>query len=217
MTLQELLKVLHDHLLFVILLPLMSALVIGFVSFVLPNQYTASTTVYVLAKSSNTSTSSTSSDLTASQMITNDIATLIQSSNVSSSTASQLGLENLNGYSIKTTSSTTTRILTISVTGPNAQTAANIANTIVSVTSGISQNVMDVQSVNAIDSAVAPTTPSGPNHLLYTLVALIAGLFVAIAICVLMETLNTKARSSEDVEELLGVPVIGHIPAVGER
>lgn len=217
MTLQELLKVLHDHLLFVILLPLMSALVIGFVSFVLPNQYTASTTVYVLAKSSNTSTSSTSSDLTASQMITNDIATLIQSSNVSSSTASQLGLENLNGYSIKTTSSTTTRILTISVTGPNAQTAANIANTIVSVTSGISQNVMDVQSVNAIDSAVAPTTPSGPNHLLYTLVALIAGLFVAIAVCVLMETLNTKARSSEDVEELLGVPVIGHIPAVGER
>ena len=217
MTLQELLKVLHDHLLFVILLPLMSALVIGFVSFVLPNQYTASTTVYVLAKSSNTSTSSTSSDLTASQMITNDIATLIQSSNVSSSTASQLGLENLNGYSIKTTSSTTTRILTISVTGPNAQTAANIANTIVSVTSGISQNVMDVQSVNAIDSAVAPTTPSGPNHLLYTLVALIAGLFVAIAVCVLMETLNTKARSSEDVEELLGVPVIGHIPAAGER
>lgn len=217
MTLQELLKVLHDHLLFVILLPLMSALVIGFVSFVLPNQYTASTTVYVLAKSSNTSTSSTSSDLTASQMITNDIATLIQSSNVSSSTASQLGLENLNGYSIKTTSSTTTRILTISVTGPNAQTAANIANTIVSVTSGISQNVMDVQSVNAIDSAVAPTTPSGPNHLLYTFVALLAGLFVAIAVCVLMETLNTKARSSEDVEELLGVPVIGHIPAVGER
>lgn len=217
MTLQELLKVLHDHLLFVILLPLMSALVIGFVSFVLPNQYTASTTVYVLAKSSNTSTSSTSSDLTASQMITNDIATLIQSSNVSSSTASQLGLENLNGYSIKTTSSTTTRILTISVTGPNAQTAANIANTIVSVTSGISQNVMDVQSVNAIDSAVAPTTPSGPNHLLHTLVALIAGLFVAIAVCVLMETLNTKARSSEDVEELLGVSVIGHIPAVGER
>lgn len=217
MTLQELLKVLHDHLLFVILLPLMSALVIGVVSFVLPNQYTASTTVYVLAKSSNTSTSSTSSDLTASQMITNDIATLIQSSNVSSSTASQLGLENLNGYSIKTTSSTTTRILTISVTGPNAQTAANIANTIVSVTSGISQNVMDVQSVNAIDSAVAPTTPSGPNHLLHTLVALIAGLFVAIAVCVLMETLNTKARSSEDVEELLGVSVIGHIPAVGER
>ena len=217
MTLQELLKVLHDNLMFVILLPLMSALVIGFVSFVLPNQYTASTTVYVLAKSSNTSTSSTSSDLTASQMITNDIATLIQSSNVSSSTASQLGLENLNGYSIKTTSSTTTRILTISVTGPNAQTAANIANTIVSVTSGISQNVMDVQSVNAIDSAVAPTTPSGPNHLLHTLVALIAGLFVAIAVCVLMETLNTKARSSEDVEELLGVSVIGHIPAVGER
>ena len=103
------------------------------------------------------------------------------------------------------------------MTGPNAQTAANIANTIVSVTSGISQNVMDVQSVNAIDNAVAPTTPSGPNHLLYTLVALLAGLFVAIAVCVLMETLNTKARSSEDVEELLGVPVIGHIPAVGER
>ena len=217
MTLRELLKVLHDHLALVIALPVICALATAAVSFFLPNQYTASTTMYVLAQSDSTSASSTSSDLTASQMITNDVATLIKSDRVSADTADQVGLSNLKGYSITVTSSTTTRIITLEVTGPDAQMAADIANTIVDITSDISQNVMDVQSINAIDSASTPTSASGPNRLLYTLVAFLAGLFVAIAACVLMETLNTKARSSEEVEELLGVPVIGHIPSVGGR
>ncbi len=217
MTLQELLKVLHDHLKLVIVLPLLCALVTGAVSFLLPNQYTASTTMYVLVKYDNTSSSSTSSDLSASQMITNDVATLIKSDRVATDTAENVGLSNLNGYSIKVTNSTTTRIITLEVTGPDPQKAADVANAIVDVTSDISQSVMDVQSINAIDSAAAPTVPSGPKRALYVLVALVAGLFAAIATCVLMETLNTKARSSEEVEELLGVPVIGHIPAVGGK
>lgn len=217
MTLRELLKVLHDHLKLVIVLPLLCALVTGAVSFLLPNQYTASTTMYVLVKYDNTSSSSTSSDLSASQMITNDVATLIKSDRVATDTAENVGLSNLNGYSIKVTNSTTTRIITLEVTGPDPQKAADVANAIVDVTSDISQSVMDVQSINAIDSAAAPTTPSGPKRALYVLAALLAGLFAAITACVLMETLNTKARSSEEVEELLGVPVIGHIPAVGGK
>ena len=41
-----------------------------------------------------------------------------------------------------------------------------------------------------------------------------AGLFVAIAIVVLMDMLNTRVRGAEDVEELLGIPVIGRIPSM---
>ena len=41
------------------------------------------------------------------------------------------------------------------------------------------------------------------------------GLFLAIAIVVLQDMLNTKVRSQEDVEELLGIPVVGRIPVVG--
>jgi capsular polysaccharide biosynthesis protein len=218
MTLQELLRVLHDHLRLVILMPLLIALTTAGVALFLPNKYTASTTMYVLVTSGDgTTTTTTSNDLTASQMITDDVATLMKSDRVKSDTASDLGLTDLRGFKISVTSSTTSRVVTLSVTGSNAQSAADVANAMVKNTSDIAQSVMEVKSVNAIDSAAAPTAPSGPNRPLYVAVALVAGLLAAIAIAVLMETLNTKVRNSEDAEELLGVPVIGHIPVYGGR
>ena len=68
--------------------------------------------------------------------------------------------------------------------------------------------------VGAADEAVSPDAPSGPNRPLYVAVALLAGLFMAVAIVVLMDMLDTRVRSSEDVEELLGIPVVGRIPAM---
>ncbi len=76
---------------------------------------------------------------------------------------------------------------------------------------------MNVQSVNSFegeDGVEAPEHPSGPSRTMYVAVAFLAGLFVAVAIVVLLDMLNTRVRSAEDVEELLGIPVIGRIPAM---
>ena len=73
---------------------------------------------------------------------------------------------------------------------------------------------MDIQSVNVIDKAVAPVNPSGPNRPMYVAVALMAGLFLAVAIVVVADMLNTTMRRVEEVEELLGLPVIGRMPAM---
>ena len=47
---------------------------------------------------------------------------------------------------------------------------------------------------------------------MYTLVALLAGLFLAVAVIVLMDILNTTIRNDEDVTEGLGLPIIGRFP-----
>ena len=93
--------------------------------------------------------------------------------------------------------------------------AADIANAMVETVSEVAIEVMEVKSVNAIDQAAAPTAPSGPNRTLYVAVALMAGFFMAVAIVVIADMLNTKVRSEEEVEELLGIPVVGRIPAMG--
>ena len=80
--------------------------------------------------------------------------------------------------------------------------------------SGVARDVMNVDSVNVVDSAKTPTSPSGPKRPLYIAVGFLAGLFAAVAIVVLADMLNTKVRSEEELEELLGVPVIGRIPAM---
>lgn len=217
MTLLELLKLMRKHLRLVIALPIVCAIAMGLVSFLfMPNTYTASTSMYVLVQSDNTTGATMSTDLSASQMITNDVANLITSDRVTKDTAAALQMNSLDDYDIAVNSETTTRVLTLSVTGQDAQSTAIIANELAKNVSAVAQEVMNVQSVNVIDEAATPESPSGPNRMMYTAVAFLAGLFLAVAIVVLMDVLNTRVRGAEDVEELLGVPVIGRIPAMKE-
>ena len=220
MTLLELLQLMRKHLKLMIVLPIVCALATAVVCFVaLPNTYTASTSMYVLAKqsSANSDNAAYYSNLNASQMMANDVSTLLKSDRIEADTAKDLHLESLKGYSTKVTkvtSETTSRVITLSVTGTDPDIAATIANDMASNVSKVAQQVMDVQSVNVIDQATAPTAPSGPNRPMYIAVALLAGLFVAIAIVVVSDMLNTKVRNADEIEDLLGLPVIGRMPAL---
>lgn len=215
MTLLELLHLLKRHLKLVIILPLVCAAAAAAVGYgLMANEYTAKTSLYVLAQGGKDQSTSLQSSLSAGQMITNDVAALIKSDRVTNDTADDLGLQSLSGYDIAVSNNTTTRVITLSVTGKDADMATRIANSMASDVSQVAQEVMSVESVNVIDEARTPTAPSGPNRPLYVAVALLAGLFVAIAVVVLESMLNTKITSVEDVQELLGLPVIGQFPAV---
>lgn len=78
MTLLELLYLLKKRLKLVIVLPLVCALAVS---------------MYVLVQHDNANSNSLSSDLSASQMVTNDVATLVKSDRVVLETAKALGLE----------------------------------------------------------------------------------------------------------------------------
>ena len=199
-------------------LPVGCALIMAVVSFALMgNTYTAQTSMYILANSNTESQSTNYTDLTASQLLANDVATLLQSDRVEADAASSLGLTDLSDYKVSVTSETTTRVISLVVTGPDPQGVADVANEMASQVSVVAQDVQMADSINVIDEAVAPTSPSGPNRMLYIAVAFLAGLFLAIAIVVLMDMLNTRIRSAEDAEELLGVPVVGRIPAMKKK
>lgn len=216
MTLLELFQLLKKHLKLVIVLPVACALVMSVVSFAfMKNTYTAQTSMYILAKSNAQNQNSANySDLTASQMLANDVATLLESDTVTNGTAKQLGLDSLKGYKVSVSSATTSRVITLTVTSSDAEGAAKVANAMATQVSDVAKNVGMADGINVIDQASSPENPSGPNRLLYIGVAFLAGLFLAVAIVVLMDMLNTRVRSAEDAEELLGVPVIGRIPAM---
>jgi capsular polysaccharide biosynthesis protein len=215
MTLLELFRLLKKHRRIVVLLPVACALVVGLYSVIfVRNQYTATSSMYVLAQAAGDNSSSLYSDLNASQMLTNDVAKLLKSDRIINQVGSEVGIEELKGYSVDVTSETTSRVITLSVTGPDAQTAADIVNKMIEDVSRVAQSVMNVESVNPVDQARTPEKPSGPNRILYTVVAFLVGLFAAIAIVVVSDMLNTKVRGPEDLEELVDVPIIGRIPNV---
>ena len=214
MTLLDLLKLLRKHLKMLIVLPIVFAAVAAVYSWVfMPNQYTATVTAYVLTQDDNSKTTS-QSDLAASQLVTNDVATLAKSDTVKDKAAKALGKSSLGGYKISVTSSTTTRVISIKVTAKNANEAAAVANQIADTLDVTAKSVMGINSVNVIDQAQAPDSPSGPPRAMYTAVAFLAGIFLAICIAVIADTVNTRVRNPEEAEELLGIPVIGRIPVI---
>ena len=204
----------RKHLGLVIALPVIFALATAAYSFlVMADQYTASTSLYVLTKSQSNE-SITNTDLTASQMLTNDVATLIKSSRVQQSAAEAVGLDSLSGYTVNVDSTTTTRVITVKVTGTSPENVAVVANQLAKTVDSIAQQVMDVQSINVIDEAPVPSRPSGPPRLMYIAVAFLAGLFIAIAIIVIADMANTRVRSAEEAAELTGLTIIGRIPVI---
>ncbi len=214
MTLLELLDLLKKRVKLVIGLPIVCALLVGAYSFMLmPDTYTATTSMYVLTNQEE-GASNLSSDLSASQMVANDVTTLLESNRVQKAAAEDLGLKNLKDFEVSVSSATTSRVIELSVTGTDPDLVARVANAVAQNVADISQDVMKVEAVNIIDPAIAPVAPSGPSRPLYVAVALMGGLFLAVAITVVADMLNTKVRTADEAEEILGVPVIGRIPVV---
>ncbi|TRD11669.1 polysaccharide biosynthesis tyrosine autokinase [Erythrobacter insulae] len=77
----------------------------------------------------------------------------------------------------------------------------------------------DIQSgtINPLDTAIAPGSPYSPNLLRNMLMSIVFGIAFAGALAVLRELLDDRVRSLDDVEERLGLPLLGHTPFVEDE
>ena len=63
--------------------------------------------------------------------------------------------------------------------------------------------------ISLLNPAVAPLEPSSPRVLLNTLVAVLLGTILGVGLALLLELLNRPLRSSGDLKDMLGIPVLG--------
>lgn len=73
---------------------------------------------------------------------------------------------------------------------------------------------MKVANIQRLDDARLPTRPVKPRKMLNTLIAGFLGLFVGVGVAFLIEFLDTSIKSVDELEEILGSPVIGMIPSM---
>lgn len=67
-------------------------------------------------------------------------------------------------------------------------------------------------SISVLTSPRVPSAPFSPNRKMYILVTLIASLLVSSSIFVFMEYMDGSVKNKNEIESLLGVPVIGMVP-----
>ena len=196
------------------------ALVVGTVAllgsiFFIKPKYTSTTRIYVVSRSSDSSL--TNQDLQAGSYLVNDYKEVITSNEVLSSVISQ---ENLSlstselSDMISVDIPTDTRVISISVEDTDAQEAADIANTIREVAAEKIKSVTKVDDVTTLEAAEVADKPSSPNIKRNAALGALVGGFLAIVGILVLEVLDDHVRRPEDVEEVLGMTLLGVVPDI---
>ena len=105
-----------------------------------------------------------------------------------------------------------TRIITISVNSKDPQDAQQLANSVREIAAEKIKVVTKVEDVTTIEEAKVPTSPSSPNIKRNVMLGALVGGFIAVAFVLLLEVLDDRVRRPEDVEEALGLVLIGVVP-----
>ena len=110
-----------------------------------------------------------------------------------------------------------TEFLTIAVKSTDPKQAMDIANQFAKSLKSVSNDVKKVDNVQLLDNAVEPIVPNSPNPKLNMAIAFFIGLMVSLGIAFLLEYLDNTVKTQEDIEKLMGVPVIGIIPLTEDK
>src|SRR6266540_2453763 len=76
---------------------------------------------------------------------------------------------------------------------------------------------LDANNVRVVEEAKAPAAPIRPRKALNLMVSLLIGVVAGIGSAVAIEYFDTSLKSPDDVQRVLGLPVLGIVPAFEER
>ena len=107
---------------------------------------------------------------------------------------------------------TDTRLILISVNAKTGQDAQTLANKVREVALEKIKNVTKVEDVTTLEEAKLPESPSSPNIKLNVLLGAVLGGFLAVIGVLVREILDDRVRRPEDVEDVLGMTLLGIIP-----
>lgn len=206
-------KIWHKKVLIIFSTVLFGLLALIVSVFILKPTFTSSTRIYVVSQSAENNI--TSEDLQAGTYLVNDYKEIIASDSVLSEVINREGLTLSTGALRKmlvVTIPSDTRIITISVNNVQPQSAQQLANSIRQVAAEKIKQVTKVEDVTTIEEAKLPESPSSPNIQRNVFLGALFGGFVAVVLVIVLEVLDDRVRRPEDIEEALGLVLIGVVP-----
>ncbi|WP_203269169.1 Wzz/FepE/Etk N-terminal domain-containing protein [Streptococcus uberis] len=183
--------------------------------FLIKPSYSASTRIYVINQQN--ASNITATDLQAGSFLVNDYKEIITSRDVMKDVIATNSLSlspDALSKMISVTIPADTRVISITVTNHDPQQAKDLANSIREVASEKIKAVTKVQDVTPLEKAQLPSSPSSPNIKRNTLIGMLIGGLFTMFIIVIKEVLDDRVKRPEDVEEVLGMTLLGIVPNI---
>ena len=189
----------------------------GYNAFLAKKEYQSTSRIYVVSRQNQDNNALTNSDLQAGSYLVKDYREIILSQNVLSQAIEELKLDLTPAELSKKISvsvPTDTRILSITAKDGDPKEAARIANGLRNVAAEKIIAVTKVSDVTTLDEAEVPQSPSSPNIRRNVLLGFIAGAGLMVVLMVVVEVLDDRVKRPEDVEELMGLTLLGIVPDI---
>jgi capsular polysaccharide biosynthesis protein len=215
-SLKELLETLKRRMNLIISITLIAVIISAILSFfILTPIYQASTQILVNQTQNNQNLYAGNQVQTNLQLI-NTYNVIIKSPAILDKVKDELNFPITEGAlnsKITVQSETNSQVVTISVQDPDANKAATIANKTAEVFKSEIVNIMKIDNVSILAKAETgkKQSPIKPKPSLNIAIALVIGLTVGVGLAFLLEYFNNTIKTEQDVEKVLGLPVLGVI------
>lgn len=175
--------------------------------------YKSSTTI-VLVNNSESSTY-TQTDLTMNKNLVSTYTEIIKSRNVLGQVIKNLDLDMdykdlYNQVSVSAVQDT--EIIKVNVSDENSKRARDIANEIAEVFTKEIKDIYNLENVSIVDKAIMAEEPYNLTYTKDNVIFLAIGLVVSCGIIFMVYYFDTTIKSTDAIEEKLGLSVIGVVP-----
>ena len=218
-SLQELFKTLKKRISLIALITIIAITISGVVSFwILTPIYQSSTQILVNQTKTEQSQSNTQ-DIQANLQLISTYNQIIKSPAILAIVKEELNLDRSVGAlnsQVTVDSAENSQVVNISVQDEDPKMAVELANKIATVFQSEIKILMNVDNVNILTPAELGPNPSPikPDPMLNMAIAAVIGLMLGVGLAFLLEYLDTTMKTEQDVEDLLGLPVIGLISPI---
>ena len=221
-SLQELGRTLRKRMSLIAILTLLAITISGVISYVfITPTYQASTQILINQEKVD-ATAINPANIQSDLQLINTYNVIIKSPAILDKVVEKLDLtttaSKLNGQ-ITVNSEENSQVVNITVLDQNPKQTVDIANTIASVFQEEVKILMDVNNVSILAAAQLPDNPSPvkPNPVLNMAIAAVVGLMLGVGIAFLLEYLDTTIKTEQDVEDSLGLPLLGLISPIPDK
>ena len=182
-----------------------------------------STTTLVLASNNEknkSNTTSTAAEVAVNTKLVSTYSELIKSQKVLREVVADTGInitEEQLKKQISIESVSSTSLINISVEDKIPENSSKIANEIANVFTKKVAEIYNINNVQIVNQAEIPQGPSNINHKKDIVIFGLVGLLVSITYIIIANMLDTTIKSSEELDDIFGLPILASIPMYGKK
>lgn len=200
----------------VALITIIAVVVSGVISFFMLNPvYEAKSTLIVNTEKNEETQMITGDQFNVTQKLAVTYGEIIKSRSVLDDVIKNLKLDDKYGNLVKYVTVSPvkdTQIISISVQDTNKEKARDIANEIPKVFKKEVKRITKANDIQVIDKAILPQNPIKPNKMMNMAIAAVLGAMIGLFVVFLIEYLDNKLKTPQDIEKHLGLSVLGVVP-----